>query len=242
MIMNEESKNSFAQSLTIPAAIVVAGVLIAGAVLFSNKNNPRAAVAGNNPAAPITEASFKPIAAEDHILGSPSAPIVILEFSDTECPFCKNFHATMHRIIDEYGKNGQVAWVYRHFPLDAIHPKTRKEAEATECAAELGGTVKFWEYIDRVFELTPSNDGLDPKFLPQIADSIGLDKNAFVQCLESGRHAQTVEAQYQDALASGGEGTPHNFIIAGDNILPLYGAQPYASVKSAIDAILATIK
>jgi protein-disulfide isomerase len=144
----------------------------------------------------------------------------------------------MHRIVDEYGKDGKVAWVYRHFPLDAIHPKTRKEAEATECAAELGGNAKFWEYIDRLFEITPSNNGLDPDLLPQIATYVGLDEKEFENCLDSGRYAGKIEEQYQDAIRSGGRGTPHSFVITSNNTLPLQGAQPYTSVKSIIDSIL----
>lgn len=111
----------------------------------------------------------------DHVLGNPNALVTIIEFSDTECPFCKKFHETMRKIIDEYGKDGKVKWVYRHFPLDQIHSKSRKEAEATECATEQGGNEKFWEFINKIYEITPSNNGLDPAELPKIAKSIGLN-------------------------------------------------------------------
>lgn len=240
--MNDETTpHGIGSSLTIPVAIVIAGVLIAGAVIMSNRGRSPAAagIAGQKNAA-IENPGFKPISADDHLLGSPKAAVTILEFSDTECPFCKDFHTTMHRIINEYGKTGKVAWAYRHFPLDAIHSRARKEAEATECAAELGGNDAFWKYIDRLFEITPSNNGLDPALLPQIAANIGLDRSAFEACLKSGKHAAKVETQYQDAVRSGGQGTPHSFIITGESVLPLSGAQPYTSVKSAIDAVLST--
>ncbi len=78
----------------------------------------------------------------DHIRGNPDAPVTLVEYSDFECPFCKRFHPTVKRIVDEYG--GRVRWVYRHFPLDEIHPvKARREAAAAECAAELGGNDAF---------------------------------------------------------------------------------------------------
>ena len=142
--MEPESKPN---NLTIPAAIVIAGVLIAGAVYLGGSSftgSPASSETGG-------EIEINPIGDKDHILGSPNAKIVVVEYSDTECPFCKSFHETMNRIVDEYGKNGDVAWVYRHFPLDTIHSKARKEAEATECAAQLGGDAQFWGYIRHHF-------------------------------------------------------------------------------------------
>src|SRR3546814_2871400 len=67
-------------------------------------------------------------------MGSPDASVKVIEFSDFECPFCKGFHRTMGQVMEEYGQDGKVAWVYRHFPIDSIHSKARKEAQASECA------------------------------------------------------------------------------------------------------------
>ena len=71
-------------------------------------------------------------------------------------------------------KMKKVAWVYRHFPISGLHSKSLKEAEATECAANLGGNSKFWEYTNKLYEVTPSNDKLDPKELTNIAKQVGL--------------------------------------------------------------------
>src|SRR3989344_4619471 len=142
--------------LTMPVAIVLAGILIAGAILLSKSVYPKSA---NNPTNPdlgkSQEIKIRPVTDADHILGNPGAEIVIVEYSDTECPFCKQFHKTMNTIMAEYGKEGKVAWVYRHFPIEQLHKKAQKEAEATECAAELGGKSAFWDYINRIFEITP---------------------------------------------------------------------------------------
>ena len=145
-------------NFTIPAAIVLAGALVAGAILFTRSDDQGAAVAQALNDTPIT---IRPVDSTDHIVGNPNAEVVVIEYSDTECPFCKNFHQTMRQIMDEYGKEGSVAWVYRHFPLEQLHSKAVKEAEATECAAYVGGPNKFWDYINRLFEVTPSNDGLE---------------------------------------------------------------------------------
>ena len=145
----------------------------------------------------------------------------------------------MQRLIQEYGRNGQVAWIYRHFPLDQIHSKARKEAQATECANELGGNTKFWAYVDRLFEVTPSNNNLDLGELPNIAEFVGLDRTRFAQCLDSGKYAQHVADDLADATSSGGNGTPYSVVIAPNGKkFAISGAQPYASVKSVIDIAL----
>jgi len=180
-----------------------------------------------------------PVSSKDHIRGNPNAPVKIVEYSDTECPFCKKFHESMKQVIGEYGKNGKVAWVYRHFPLDQLHSKARKEAEATECAAELGGNDKFWSYLDRLMEVTPANNGLDPAELPKIAEYVGLDKNKFNECLSSGKYAQKIEEHVQDAVATGGQGTPWSIVIGKNGKkYPLSGAQPYESIKQLVQTAL----
>ncbi len=128
--------------------------------------------------------AVKPVDGEDHIRGNPNAPVKLVEFSDFECPFCKRFHPIMKRLMEEYGKEGKVAWVYRHFPIDSLHSKARKEAQAAECANELGGNEAFWTFTDKLFAVTPSNNRLDLGLLPRVAEEIGLDRAAFEACLE----------------------------------------------------------
>src|SRR5437868_3213524 len=134
------------EKYSVPFAIVIAGGLIAGALYYSNlkvKQGEMVAQANSTNGTKGTT-SIREVTSDDHILGNPNAPVVIVEYSDTECPFCKQFHTTLRRVMTEYGKDGKVAWVYRHFPIDSLHSKARKEAEALECANELGGSVKFW--------------------------------------------------------------------------------------------------
>ncbi|MGH6886162.1 MAG: DsbA family protein, partial [Geminicoccales bacterium] len=168
--------------------------------------------------------------------GNPDAPVTLIEYSDLECPFCKSFHPTVKKLVDE--SNGQVRWVYRHFPLDQIHPvKARKEAAASECAAELGGNDAFWRFADRFFEVTPSNNKTDiDAVLPRIAREIGLDAAKFASCLASGRHDRRVEEDVQNAIATGGTGTPWSIIVSkSGKTYPLSGAQPYGAVKQLVD-------
>lgn len=224
-------------NLTVPIAIIIAGVLIAGALFFAGRS--AAPTPGHDAGNQQTSAENVPaVTAEDHVLGNPDAPIVIVEYSDIECPFCKQFHVTMQQIIDEYGKDGQVAWVYRHFPLAQLHPNAPRLAEASECAAELGGKQVFWTFLDEIFALAPGNNLFPMNRLGEVATKVGLDEEAFTQCLNSGKHKATVETEFNDAIATGGQGTPHNIIVFGDQVVPLSGAQPYATVKQVIETIL----
>lgn len=231
-------------NLYIFLAIVVAGALIAVSILIVSGNewpfgvpNTGELTENNDSGNPLDK--IMPVTEEDHIRGNPNAPVKIVEFSDTECPFCKSFHLTMGQVIREYGVDGQVAWVYRHFPLDQIHQKARKEAEATECAAEIGGNKGFWDYVDRLFEITPSNDRLDLSLLPQIAEEVGLNRSEFVSCLESGRWADEVAADLENAINTGGQGTPWSIVIAPNGKkFSISGAQPYSVIESVIETAL----
>lgn len=95
----------------------------------------------------------KPVTAKDHIQGDAKAPVKIVEYSDLDCPYCKQFHVTMNLVMEEYGKQGKVAWVFRHFPLEQLHPDAPRKAQASECVAELGGQQAFWTFVDRVSAL-----------------------------------------------------------------------------------------
>ncbi|MFW0861976.1 MAG: DsbA family protein [Candidatus Komeilibacteria bacterium] len=199
-------------------------------------------VAGNNiPSvnsgqAPTKDITVSPVSKEDWMRGDKKAPISIIEFSDTECPFCKRFHTTMQQIVEEY--DGEVNWIYRHFPLTSLHSKAAREAEATECAGELAGNDGFWKYIDRLFAVTPSNNGLSDSELYNIADYVGLNSSDFRTCLESGKYASKVRDHANQAQAAGGSGTPYSIIIAGDKQAPLSGALPIEQLRTIIDSLL----
>jgi protein-disulfide isomerase len=230
------------QSLGIPVAIVIAAALIAGAIVFTN--NPRTSgtqVAGGpqGTTQETPEVNVAPVTEDDHILGNPNAPIVIVEYSDYDCPFCKNFHATMKQIMAEYGADGKVAWVYRHFPLTQLHPNAKRIAEASECVASIGGNEAFWTFSDLIFEERGTNEPTDMARLPEFAERAGVSKTAYEQCMESGRFAAAIDEAINEAVAAGARGTPYSILIAGEQQGPIDGAQPYQVVKQMIDMLLA---
>lgn len=202
--------------LNVPTAILIAGVLIAVAIVWNKKSQAPVALTAQQPAA--LEIKLTPVTAADHILGNPDAPIKIVEYSDTSCPFCRIFHPTMTKIMDDYGKTGKIAWAYRHFPLYQIHPNANHEAQALECAADLGGNDKFWAFTKRIYEVTPSvtgqtPNGLDQKQLPKIAAFVGLDVTKFNKCLDSGKFKAKVDADQLTGINAGVGGTPFSFIV-----------------------------
>lgn len=236
------------KQLITPIAIVIAGALIAfGLYITGNNNAPTNKKDIINGALQKDAPDIAEVSGSDHIRGSKDAKIVIIEYSDIECPFCKNYHQTMKKIYDEYSKDNTVAWVYRHFPLAALHKNATKEAEATECVAELGGEDMFWKYLDELYATTKSNDGLDPSTLPDIGAKIGVDKVKLKACIDSGKYTTKIKESIAAGAKAGAAGTPYTVIrFKGENI-PLVneqgqglGALPYEVLKKIIANMLAS--
>ena len=179
------------------------------------------------------------ISERDHIYGSPDATISLIEYSDFECPFCKKFHPNPKTVVD--ASEGQVNLVYRHYPLQFHNPGAQKQAEASECAAELGGSKAFWKYADLIYERTTSNGkGFPLDKLVPLAEEIGLDKAAFQECFESEKYAALVQQDLKDGQASGITGTPGTIILNNDSdaVKLVSGAQPVEALKKAVEELL----
>ena len=127
----------------------------------------------------------------------------------------------MHRVVDN--NTVKVAWVYRHYPIPQLHPKAFQEAEATECAWEQGGNEAFWKYTDRIFEITPSNNGLEMTELPKIAREIGLNVESFNVCLENGKYKNLIDESVKESELAGVNATP--------------GAEPYETLMQRLSEI-----
>lgn len=242
--MTENIQTKTPNNHLVPIAIVVGFGLVAGAVFMSNGKGKDTVVtaktetnqlAQKEPVA--TTNSVRAVTKDDHIKGSLDAPVMIVEYSDYECPFCKRFHDTMNEVMKEVD-DGQVAWVFRHFPLDQLHPvKARAVAVASECVSEQGGNESFWKFSDRYMELTLSNNKTPIEtVIPQIVQEIGLNGAAFQTCFESGKFDQHIEDDIKNAIATGGRGTPWSVVIASNGkTFPLNGAQPPEAVKQLIN-------
>ncbi|MBX9765237.1 DsbA family protein [Patescibacteria group bacterium] len=223
-----------------PIAVVIAGVFIAAAIYFGGGS---AGTGGsdysfNQGAQGGAQEAAKPVpkvTSADHIIGNPNAQIVIVEYTDLECPFCKRFHETMKQVMDKYGKDGKVAWVLRNFPLQQLHPNAPKLALAAECVADAGGNDAYWKFLDEVFIVAPLNTPFDFSKLDATVAKAGVNASAFQSCYTSEKFKAKIEKELNDAVASGGQGTPFNIMVLknGKNI-EIPGAQPFEFVDKLI--------
>ncbi len=154
--------------------------------------------------------------------GPAGAPIVMVEFSDYQCPYCRRAEATVERVLREYGD--KIRFVYRDYPL-AFHPRALPAALAARCAGDQG---KYWEFHAHLMQGTGD---LSDQDLKQRAQQLGLDPVAFNACYDGRRHEATVQASFQQGSELGVTGTPTFFI----NGRMLVGAQPYEEFKQIIE-------
>ncbi len=249
---NNQKNNSIFESLS-PGKVFVSGLVIGILVLctigffillglYLNSSTPaEASVDSGNVAVVANQPDTQEVSIgavdekNDNIRGDKNAKVTIVEYSDLECPFCKRFHATMLDVMKNFDDN--VRWVYRHFPLDSLHSQARAEANASECAGEQG---KFWEFIDLINEVTPSNDGLNLAKIPDYAKQVGVkDINKFNECVSSNKYASAVNDDFLDGQSAGVRGTPYSVIIGPNGeMVPVSGAQPYSVLEQAINSFL----
>lgn len=179
----------------------------------------------------------------DHVRGNPNAPVVIVVYSDFECPFCLAYHATMKRLLEEYDMDGKIAVVYRHFPLEQAHPNAKRIAEASECVAAQTGDKGFWKFVDTVFASRDRNSYTDMKGLDTYAVAAGANKTKFQQCVTSKAKTRIVSESRKEGESLGIAGTPHSFVVKdGEVVAEILGAQPYTDVVKVIDATLSELK
>jgi protein-disulfide isomerase len=216
---------------TIPSAILVAGVLLAGAVYFSLPHST--STSGNL-------ALVRPVGSQDHIFGNPGAKVLIVEYADFDCEFCSGMSGTLRQIVANEGAQGEVAWVYREFPLTEIHPNAFHHAEAAECAAIAGGNDAFWKFADLLY----ANQPVDPSQYGTFAQTLSIPGDTFASCYANA--SSTVEARIsadrKNALAIGADGTPFSLIlVSGQAPLVIDGSAPYEAVKALVDQALASV-
>lgn len=235
--------------------IAVAVVFIAGMFIGSLvKENQILKAGGGNVAGAATNAAAVPaggavapdpgvnfdkvpaIGKDDYVRGNAKAKIVLLEYSDFECPFCGRFHPITAQVLSEYGD--KVALAYRHYPL-SFHPNAQKAAEASECVGKQKGNDGFWAFTDAIFVVNQQDGKLTPEAITTAATGTGVDINQFQTCLDSGEMAQKVAAQFTSGGGAGVTGTPGTFVIVdGKAVDYINGAQPFESVKTTIDKYL----
>jgi protein-disulfide isomerase len=183
---------------------------------------------------PPAAANVPEVTDADHFRGPKDAAVTIVEYSDFECPFCSRFHETMKQVRSAFPDD--VKWVYRHYPLDQLHPNARAAAEASECVADIGGNDKFWEFADKVFA---GGAPATPDKLKGYVGEIGVNVTQFEKCVADGKFRADVNDEAAGGSAAGVRGTPGNFLIEKDgSTSEIPGAQPFNVIEPVIKQIL----
>lgn len=215
----------------LPIIIVVAGVLIAASIFFVRSNS----------ATPMKGdlSQLRPVSTADHLVGNPEAAVIIVEYSDIDCQYCKQFHEALEQVMADYGTQGNLAWVYRHFPLIEAHPHAAAHAEAAECVASLGNPDLFFRFIDALHQAAPDANQFDPTKYGPVVTSLGVSVSDFQTCIEGSKFEKRVADDFDNAVAIGAGGAPYSVIlIKGHEPIPVSGALPYQALKKIIDAAL----
>jgi protein-disulfide isomerase len=238
-------------SQQIVGAIIIVGILIAGAILLRG-NLPQRSVNNNNG---ISLTTLTPVNKDDRTLGNPKAKITIILYEDFQCPFCgavsgltsdtdaikylkkidPNWTPFMPT-INEYIKNGDINFVYRDWAF--LGTESIKSAEAARCASLQG---KFWEYHDYLYahQNGENKGGFSDVNLKAFAKNLNLNTTTFNQCFDSGKYTQAIADSKNEGISAGITGTPKGFILRDNKFVgTIDGAESGTTVKQKIDAAL----
>ena len=201
-------------------------------------------------AGPLGQQGAAPTAAptDDHVklgpvtgymLGKPDAPLTMVEFTDLQCPFCRQFHITAYeQIKKDYIDTGKLRYISRDFPLAQLHPLAQAAAKASRCAGDQG---KFWEMRHTILVNNPT---LTPTSFDTFAQDLKMNVAAFKACeADPTKFQAELQKDETDGAAAGVSGTP-SFIVgrtsaSGLDGIRIVGAQPYAAFDAKLKALLA---
>jgi len=224
--------------ITTPTAIILAALILGGSHVAYG------ILTSGTSSAPATIFKGKPIDESDLVTGDTKSKVFVVEYSDTECPFCAQLHPTIKKLKEEY--NEKVGFVYRYFPLTQIHPNAFGEAQAIHCVGKLMGAEKREMYINAMFayKINKQNMVLPQNGKEDLAANLGIDKVKFKACIASKESGDVVTTSIEEGIEAGVEGTPATFILVstrkGYEVISFVGgARPYEYIKAAIEEALA---
>jgi protein-disulfide isomerase len=227
----------------VPVAIVIGFALVAVAIFYTGGKNPPAPVVTDaTSTTPALHGVPRAVDATDYIRGNPNAQIVMIEYSDYDCPFCKKFHTVMNDVLNQYGASGKVAWVFRQFPIGQLHPNAPKISEAALCVGSLGGSDAFWKFTDTVFDQREITEQTNMVRLPDYAEQSGVKKSDFEDCLNNGKMTDKVKESATEGFNIGARGTPYTVIMVGNQQAVINGAQSYETVSGIVKNLIAQLE
>ncbi len=221
------------------AACIIAVAILAGFVIHAKMS----VSTDSSFVDPDSIFSGREIDSNEYTVGSGKNKVVLLEYSDLECPFCKKLHVeTMPEIYKNFGAKIDIA--FRHFPLP-FHKKALTEADGALCARDIGGQSAYKNFIEKVYEKTSGNDTLDLSLLPSFATEIGLDENRYRDCIgnasTSEKHISIIESDLQEGSELGVSGTPTLFVLIRQKddsyriLTTIVGARDYKYISKVLE-------
>lgn len=222
------------KNLPIFAAALISLLVIVIAYKFVTQPSPEASDSETEQSDTIPRGAVRDIMPDDHVLGNPQADIVLYVYSDFSCPFCDDYHKTLRTLMNYYGTEGNVAYVYRQMPFIEIHPNAPMYALASECVAREGGNAAFWAYADSLFDAIDPVETLDASGLVQLAHTVGVSKQAFAACMKANTLMKDVQEDYNEGKAAGAVGTPFTVVQTPTEYSILEGAQSLKSLAYAL--------
>ena len=225
--------------MTTPVAIILAAIILAVSHVAYGM-----IVSGGSSSTPTTAFKGRAIDATDVATGKEKAKVFLVEYSDTECPFCAQVHPTLQKIKQEYAS--KLGFVYRYFPLTQIHPGAFEEARAVYCVGKTSGGEKLQSYVNELFsyKLEKQNMVLPKGMKETMAKTVGVNETEFASCMQSQESKDAIDASIQDGVAAGVQGTPASFVLIKtkkgyETVSLIDGARPYEFFKAVIDDALA---
>jgi protein-disulfide isomerase len=234
-------------TIAVPGAIILAGLVIAGAIFLTNRNksDDTTDVSGESETAQEEGSNEQFPTASTAIGDSPylgdidKAKVALVEYTDFQCPYCQKYaDETKADIISNYVDTGEIIYVIRNLPLDFHGQIAIDSAHAGLCVNEIAGAEKYFEFYSKAFSQTSTDD------LANIANDMGIDMGKYNACMDSDRYVNAIEADKSAAESAGVSGTP-GFVIGvldeDGNVEGklIAGAYPYDSFASIIDEMLA---
>jgi protein-disulfide isomerase len=208
---------------------------------ISDKNKQAAEAVDVNGDPSLDLDKIPSIKEDDHVLGSEKADILMISYSDFQCPYCQNWHPTFNSLIEKY--EDKITFVYRHFSLGFTY--SDKLAQTSECVAEYAGEEAFWKFTDKLYEkledqsiytIEGENPIITDDSILSIAANAGAPLNQVKNCLESEEKADVITQMVSGAREAGIGGTPSTIIIskkAGRELVP--GAIPLEEVEAMLE-------
>lgn len=217
----------------LPGVIILAGLIIS-LTLYAVRTDETPKLGSGDPSL------VRPVSPEDRIIGNPEAKVTLIEYADIDSEYSKQFQATMQQLMSEYAAGGEVAWVYRHFPLLDQHAASASHAEAAECAGFLGDTDAFWRFIDVLQAAAPGESQFPVEEYGSVVTQLGLPAQEFETCLSNGRFTKKVYDDSTNAMLAGAEGAPYTIVmVEGQEPVGIQGALPYEDMKRVISEAIA---